>query len=45
MSPVDADVKKRIIDLLADRVYIPVYRVEDNTLPGYIGDPVSPSGK
>lgn len=36
-SPADADVKKRIIDLLADRVYIPVYQVEDNSLPGYIG--------
>ena len=33
-SPVDADVKKKILDLLADRVYIPVYRVEDSSMPG-----------
>ena len=35
--------KKKILDLLADRVYIPVYRVEDNSMPGYVGDPVSPT--
>ena len=26
--------KKKILDLLADRVYIPVYRVEDSSMPG-----------
>ena len=35
--------KKKILDLLADRVYIPVYRVEDSSMPGYVGDPVSPN--
>ena len=42
VSPVDSDVKKKIIDLLADRVYIPVYRAADYSMPGYVGDPVSP---
>jgi hypothetical protein len=43
MSKPDADFKKKIIDLLSDRVYIPVYRAIDQSLPGFIGEPWSPS--
>ena len=43
MGHPDADVKKKILDLLADRVYIPVYRAEDQSIPGFIGAPISPN--
>ena len=39
----DADVKCKILDLLADRLYIPVCRALDNASPGFIGEPVSPA--
>ena len=39
----DADVKSKILDLLADRFYIPVCRALDNASPGFIGEPVSPA--
>ena len=39
----DADIKRKIMDLLADRVYIPVCLVEDHSMPSYIGDPLSPA--
>lgn len=38
-SPVDEDVKRRIIDILSDHVYIPVYRTFDLSSPAYVGDP------
>jgi hypothetical protein len=37
--PVDQDVKRRIVDLLSDHVYIPVFRAVDFSDPAYIGDP------
>ena len=40
---VDQDVKKKIQNLLQDRVYIPVFRIQDHSVPGFIGDPLSPS--
>ena len=43
ISPVDQDVKKKIQELLEDRVYIPVFRSEDHSVPGFIGDTLSPS--
>ena len=43
MSPVDQDIKSRIVDLLSDHVYIPVFRTLDQSCPAYIGEPYSPS--
>ena len=40
---VDQDIKKKIQNLLQDRVYIPVFRIQDHSVPGFIGDPLSPS--
>ena len=42
-SPVDQDVKRKILDLLEDKVYIPVFRADDLSVPGFIGDPLSPA--
>ena len=36
---VDADIKRKILDLLADKVYIPIYRITDNSLPSWVGEP------
>jgi len=41
-TPVDIDVKRRIIDTLSDHVYIPVFRTMDLSTPAYIGEPWSP---
>lgn len=41
MDPSDADVKNKILELLLGRVYIPVYRVSDQSQPGYVGEPWS----
>ena len=43
MSPVDQDIKRRIVDILSDHVYIPVYRTLDQSCPAYVGEPYSPT--
>ena len=41
-GPKDTEVVKKIRQLLSDNLYIPVYRVCDNSQPAYIGDLWSP---
>ena len=42
MSNKDTEVEKKILQLLSDNLYIPVYRVCDNSLPAYVGELWSP---
>ena len=41
-GPKDTEVVKKILQLLSDNLYIPVYRVCDNSQPAYIGELWSP---
>ena len=41
-GPKDTEVVKKILQLLSDNLYIPVYRVCDNSLPAYVGELWSP---
>lgn len=40
--PIDADLKRRIVSILSEHLYIPVYRTLDYSIPAYVGDPWSP---
>ena len=42
MTNRDAEVEKKILQLLSDNLYIPVYRVCDHSQPAYIGEIWSP---
>ena len=42
MAKKDTEVIKKILQLLSDNVYIPVYRVCDHSQPAYIGELWSP---
>ena len=42
MTNRDTEVEKKILQLLSDNLYIPVYRVCDHSQPAYIGEIWSP---
>ena len=42
MKSKDTELEKKILQLLSDNLYIPVYRVCDNSQPAYIGEIWSP---
>ena len=42
MSNKDTEVEKKILQLLSDNLYIPVYRVCDHSQPAYVGEIWSP---